>query len=136
MDRILGVHILLEMSGCAYQKLNDVESVERNMVRAALESGAHIVKQNFHMFNPYGVSGVIVISESHIAIHTWPEIGYASVDVFTCGNEAIPEKAVELIKAWLEPTACREVRIERGMVDDSAQTVTPVIRVCLNNDPC
>ena len=84
--RALGRHVLAEFYGCSPDILNDTVRIEQIMVNAALEAGAEIREVVFHEFTPQGVSGVVVISESHLAIHTWPELGYAAVDVFTCGT--------------------------------------------------
>ncbi|MDX1446151.1 polyamine aminopropyltransferase [Lishizhenia sp.] len=82
----LGNHILVEFMGCSPEIMNDVSAIERDMVGAAQKAGATVINSTFHHFNPYGVSGVVVIQESHLAIHTWPEYGYAAVDLFTCGE--------------------------------------------------
>ena len=87
----LGQHVLAEFFECDPNTLNSLDKVEKYMVDAALECGATIVQKCFHMFNPYGVSGVVIISESHLAIHTWPELGYAAVDLFTCGDKCDPK---------------------------------------------
>ncbi|WP_028309594.1 adenosylmethionine decarboxylase [Desulfitibacter alkalitolerans] len=107
----LGRHILAEIYGCQFDILNDAEKVERIMVKAALEAGAEVREAVFHKFSPQGVSGVVVISESHLAIHTWPELGYAAVDVFTCGETVDPWDAcnylTEMFKA--QSVECKEV---------------------------
>ena len=71
---------------CDPHIMNDVSAIERDMVAAAQKAGATVINSTFHHFSPYGVSGVVVIQESHLAIHTWPEYGYAAVDLFTCGE--------------------------------------------------
>lgn len=86
MSNALGNHILVEFMGCDPHIMNDVSSIERDMVGAAQKAGATVINSTFHHFSPYGVSGVVVIQESHLAIHTWPEYGYAAVDLFTCGE--------------------------------------------------
>ena len=90
-DKSLGNHILVEFMNCSQEIMNDVSKIESNMVSAAQLAGATVINSTFHHFSPFGVSGVIVIQESHLAIHTWPEYGYAAVDLFTCGE----------IDAWL-----------------------------------
>lgn len=82
----LGNHILVEFMRCEPEIMNDVSGIERDMVEAARKAGATVINSTFHHFSPYGVSGVVVIEESHLAIHTWPEYGYAAVDLFTCGE--------------------------------------------------
>lgn len=86
----LGRHILAEIYGCDAAILNNRNLIEKIMVESALEAGAEVREVAFHKFSPQGVSGVVVISESHLAIHTWPELGYAAVDVFTCGEKVNP----------------------------------------------
>lgn len=90
MEQALGRHILCEAYGCDPEVLNDRKVVEQIMVDAALKTGAEVREVAFHKFSPQGVSGVVVISESHLAIHTWPELGYAAIDVFTCGETVDP----------------------------------------------
>ncbi len=94
----LGKHIVADFFACRADILNEVLSVENAMVEAARKSGAVIIDTSFHHFSPYGVSGVVVIQESHLAIHTWPEYRFASVDVFTCGDTVDPDIAFEALK--------------------------------------
>ncbi len=84
---VLGRHLLVELFSCAEEVLDDLEQIEAFMKEAARVSGATIVESVFHRFQPHGISGVVVIAESHLAIHTWPEHGYAAVDFFTCGAD-------------------------------------------------
>lgn len=96
----LGRHLLAEFYECNSNILNNLQLIEQAMCEAAIACGATIVTKNFHHFSPYGVSGVVVIAESHLAIHTWPEYGYAAVDLFTCGSSCDPRVAHdELVKA-------------------------------------
>jgi len=120
----LGTHFLLELAGCPYHKLNDPGFVENALLGAAKEAKATIVTSTFHTFNPYGVSGVVVIAESHLTIHTWPEIGYAALDVFTCGGEALPAKAVDYCIRAFEATNHSFIEIKRGIIDDRTQTAS------------
>ena len=89
----LGKHLLLEMKDCDKNILADLATVRNALVSAAQEAKATIVEIAFHEFSPFGVSGMVVIAESHLSIHTWPEYGYAAVDVFTCGDLIKPEVA-------------------------------------------
>ncbi|MGI6343923.1 MAG: adenosylmethionine decarboxylase [Bacillota bacterium] len=113
----LGRHILAEIYGCPAQILNDVEKVEEILVNAALEAGAEIREVVFHKFSPQGVSGVVVISESHLAIHTWPELGYAAVDVFTCGDRVDPWTACNFITRHFEAQNMTATEVERGIIN-------------------
>ena len=98
----LGRHILVEFYGCNRKKLNDLKYVNDAMTGAAVFAKATVVDDVFHKFSPHGVSGVVVIAESHLAIHTWPEYGYAAVDLFTCGEEVNPWDAVFYLNEKLE----------------------------------
>lgn len=110
----LGRHILAEFYDCDPEILNDSGRIEVYMKRAALECGATIVSSTFHAFNPHGVSGVVVIAESHLAIHTWPEYGYAAIDVFTCGETVDPAVANNALKEYLQADNILVTELKRG----------------------
>ncbi|MCG8326225.1 MAG: adenosylmethionine decarboxylase [Chitinophagales bacterium] len=82
----LGRHVLLELQRCPPSILNDIQYLEQQLCQAVTEMGATLVNSNFHHFSPYGISGVVIIKESHLTIHTWPEHQYAAIDIFTCGD--------------------------------------------------
>ena len=111
----LGKHILLDLYDCPADLLKNVQQVGQIMIAAAEIMQATIVQQTFHQFSPYGVSGVVVIQESHLTIHTWPEHQYAAIDIFTCGDIRI-ELGVEYLTQHFRAgrTQLREVR--RGEV--------------------
>ena len=106
--KILGRHLIVEYAECDRSLLNNKSLLEQYMNEAVRESGATIVRSVFHRYAPQGVSGVVVIAESHISIHTWPEYGYAAVDFFTCGETADPYKSYEYMKKMLK---CREASV-------------------------
>ena len=111
----LGIHIVVELKDCKSDILNNLDEVRGAMVGAAKEAGATIVEVAFHEFSPFGISGMVIIAESHLSIHTCPEYGYAAVDIFTCGDVINPETAVKyLIKRFgsLNPSM---VKIKRGI---------------------
>lgn len=110
----LGRHLLVELTGCRAALLEDVEHVRRSMVAAAEASGALVVGETFHHFSPHGVSGVVVISESHLAIHTWPEYGFAAVDLFTCGESVDPWAAFDALKQSFQSEATSVMEVRRG----------------------
>ncbi len=97
----LGRHITVELSGCDSEIIADSKAVESALLEAAEVSGAHIIESSFHYFAPQGVSGFVIISESHFSIHTWPEHDYAAVDVFTCGDTISPYVGIERLKKLL-----------------------------------
>ncbi|WP_054696672.1 adenosylmethionine decarboxylase [Syntrophomonas palmitatica] len=112
----LGRHVLAELYGCKFEVLNDINRVEDIMVNAALEAGAEIREFVFHKFSPQGVSGVVVISESHLAIHTWPELGYAAVDVFTCGEKVDPWDACKYLESMFGANQMKASEVKRGII--------------------
>ena len=113
----LGRHVLVEFHGCSAEILNDVPRIEQGMIEAATQAGATIISSVFHHFSPFGVSGVVVIQESHLAIHTWPEYGYAAVDLFTCGDTVDPWVSYQSLKAAFEAEHGSAVEINRGQLD-------------------
>jgi len=115
--KALGRQIVVEYYGCNPDVLNDVALIHRAMHGAALACGATIVEEAFHVFNPHGVSGVVVIAESHLTIHTWPEYGYAAVDLFTCGDDVEPDAAFDFLKERLEAKTFNAVEMKRGILD-------------------
>jgi S-adenosylmethionine decarboxylase proenzyme len=115
--KALGRQIVVEYYGCNTDVLNDVAYIKRAMRTAAVESGATVVTEAFHVFNPHGVSGVVVIAESHLTIHTWPEYGYAAVDLFTCGDEVSPDAAFQRLKTALGAQTFNAFEMKRGILD-------------------
>ncbi|PKL72404.1 S-adenosylmethionine decarboxylase proenzyme [Candidatus Kuenenbacteria bacterium HGW-Kuenenbacteria-1] len=112
----LGRHLLLELYDCNPEALNDVDRITNTMTQAALASGATILKVEFHKFAPIGISGMIIIAESHLSIHTWPEYKYAACDVFTCGDKIDPYLAVDYLTTHLEAKSSSIIEMERGIV--------------------
>jgi len=111
----LGRHILVEFYNCNKEILNDHRKIEKHMKQAAIEANATIVQSVFHLFNPWGVSGAVVISESHLTIHTWPEYGYAAVDLFTCGDEVNPWDAFNYLSEKLQAGRVETTEVPRGI---------------------
>ena len=112
----LGRHFLLELKDCDRSILNDMDALRSCLMQAASECGADVLADSFHRFSPQGVSGVVVIAESHLFIHTWPEHGYAAVDIFTCGTKVKPEIAAELIMAKLASKNRTIIEMQRGIL--------------------
>lgn len=113
--KAIGCHIIAELSHCNPETLTDLELIKDIMVRAALEAKAEIKETAFHRFTPQGVSGVVVIAESHLSIHTWPELGYAAVDVYTCGEHTEPWNACNYLAEKLEAKDVLVSEMKRGM---------------------
>src|SRR5437899_6544536 len=119
----LGRHLLLEMFDCDPDAINSLEAVKGALVEAAKRAQATIVDVVFHEFNPFGISGVVVIAESHLAIHTWPEYRYAAVDVFSCGESLQPQLAVDYLVEQLGAARASVVELQRGVFLQSANPV-------------
>lgn len=113
----LGRHLLAEFYDCNSNILNNVQIIESLMTEAAVACGATVVDKHFHMFSPYGVSGVVIISESHLAIHTWPEYGYAAVDLFTCGTNCDPKIAYDHLRERFHAGSAYYSELKRGLMD-------------------
>ena len=113
----LGKHLLLELKDCDREVLNDLSFLRGILSAAASEAGATVLGESFHQFAPQGVSGVIIIAESHLFIHTWPEWGYAAVDIFTCGDSVQPEKAAQKLIRELGAKSHSTLEIQRGILD-------------------
>ncbi len=94
--------------------MNDVTKIEKGMLEAATTAGATVIESNFHHFSPFGVSGVVVIQESHLAIHTWPEYQYAAVDLFTCGESVDPWIAFDHLKKVFKSQNHSALEMHRG----------------------
>lgn len=115
--RSLGSQIVADFYGCSADYLANVEFITDAMLEAARHAQCTIVTQSFHHFSPYGVSGAVIVAESHLAIHTWPEYGYAAVDIFTCGDIIKPEEALDYLKEALMATQVSTVEMKRGQVE-------------------
>lgn len=109
-------HLLAEYYGCAPDLLNDLPRLEKLMQRAAVHANTRVLQTVMHRFHPQGVSGVVIIEESHLSIHTWPETGYAAVDFYTCGA-GIPERAHVFLMRELKAARAELMVVERGLGD-------------------
>lgn len=110
----LGIHIMVEYYGCSERSLNDPDAIKREMVAAVEKIGATVVSSSAHAFSPHGVSAVVVISESHMTMHTWPEYRYAAVDLFYCTRAIDPWIAVDHLKTFLNADHFTSVEMKRG----------------------
>lgn len=112
----LGRHLLVEYMDCDSKLLDNLKVIEEIMLAAARCAKAHILTYSFHKFAPQGVSGAVIIAESHLTIHTWPEFGYAAVDVFTCGTSADPDAAVQFLMGALNARHGNTTERSRGII--------------------
>ena len=115
-DRGLGRHVILDLRDCNPGLLDDPQYIRSLLLDVAHDISATVIDETIHQFSPQGVSGVIAIAESHIAIHTWPEHAYAAVDIFTCGETMDARSAVETLVERLECGDHSVVELARGVL--------------------
>ncbi len=113
--KALGRHIVCELSGCRPSLLSDINGIAAMMIAAATAARATILESAFHRFEPEGVSGTVILSESHISIHTWPEKGYAAMDFYTCGDHTDPWLACEYAANALRAGSVLSTEFKRGI---------------------
>jgi S-adenosylmethionine decarboxylase len=111
----IGHHYIVEGSGCDRDVIGSVARVQQILAKAAEVANAKVWSISFHRFPPYGVSGVVVISESHLSVHTWPEAGYVALDIYTCGKDAKPEEAVEFAMKAFGASDMHATEVTRGL---------------------
>ena len=111
----LGRHMLLELYECNSEVLNSLQAVKNALVEAAQRAQATIVDVVFHEFSPFGISGVVVIAESHLTIHTWPEHRYAAIDIFSCGDTLKPADAAQFLMAQFGAEHSSVMEVQRGI---------------------
>ena len=125
--KTLGRHILVELYECDRETLNDTRKIRDVMVEAAKVARCTVIKDVFHKFSPHGVSGVVVVSESHLAIHTWPEFGYAAVDLFTCGDQGDPWLAYQFLAKGLKAGRISAMEMLRGAMPQESPVGLPSV---------
>ncbi|MDN5358935.1 MAG: S-adenosylmethionine decarboxylase [Candidatus Diapherotrites archaeon] len=112
-----GTHFVVEASGCSEEILSDPKRIEQIFKEAARAAKMTVKASHFFRFSPKGVSGAVIVAESHISIHTWPELGYAAIDVYTCGDSD-PEKAVDYILKAFGAKYAHVSEIHRGIREE------------------
>jgi S-adenosylmethionine decarboxylase len=115
--KTIGRHLIAEYYDCRRDTLDEVDTIRKSMLDAAVALGATVLGDNFHQFTPHGVSGTVVIAESHLSVHTWPENGYVAVDIYTCGG-LDPRIGFNLLRERFGATSCRVQEIIRGLPDE------------------
>jgi len=114
----LGRHILVEFYDCDPKAIDDFAAVRGHMLEAARISGCTIVGEVFHRFSPQGVSGAVVVAESHLSIHTWPELGFCAMDLFTCGDQVDPWKGFHYLREAFKSKRHHTREIRRGVYEN------------------
>ncbi len=111
----LGRQILVEFYDCDRNVLDDESQIREILLEGVRRSRATIISDTFHTFSPHGVSGVIVIAESHVTIHTWPEHGYAAIDIFTCGETIDPWVIQKYLERHFRSKNVSSMELKRGL---------------------
>ena len=115
MVQPLGEHFIIELYQCEKDILDSQTKIESALLKAAELGQTTVLGSHFHKFSPQGVSGVVVIAESHLSIHTWPELHYAALDFFTCGSTDNMDRVFDHLRNAFSPGDMRVRRIERGL---------------------
>lgn len=111
----VGTHCLVELYNCPPALLNDKQHITETLREAALRAKSTLLQEVVQTFEPHGVTGLALLAESHISIHTWPETGYAAIDVFTCGEHTLPEEAGRYMARSMKAGKAVMVRTQRGL---------------------
>ena len=112
--RLLGKHLTIDMYGCRFENLNDLEFIKTAMTTAIAEANMTLLDFTSYQFEPQGLTAIALLAESHMSMHTYPELGYAAVDIFTCGDHSRPERAIKILKRFLKPDKTKTTLIKRG----------------------
>lgn len=108
----VGTHIIADFWGV--EPIEDEKEMEKILTKSASESGSHLLDINIYKFDPQGITGVAILAESHISIHTWPERQYIAIDAFTCGAHTNPHKAIDYLKESFKPEKSKIIEIKRA----------------------
>ncbi len=125
MEKIVGVHLLVELYGCDPSLIADAEVFKEKIEKIAKEAELTVLKSYHHQFHPYGVTSLMLLAESHLFVHTWPEYNYIAADIFTCGDERKAYKALELMIKEFKAKDIKKIEIKRGIFKEECVKVSP-----------
>ncbi|MBD3245341.1 MAG: adenosylmethionine decarboxylase [Candidatus Moranbacteria bacterium] len=109
-----GLHFIFELFGCRQKEIDDIEFLKKVFKKSLEKSSAGILKKHFYKFNPQGVTGYVLLSASHISVHTWPEKKYAAFDVFTCSGKKETKRIFQNIIESINHKEIKLKKIKRG----------------------
>ncbi|NPA33097.1 MAG: S-adenosylmethionine decarboxylase [Aquificae bacterium] len=118
MAKTLGLHILADLYGVSADKIDRVEDIRELLEGAVKHANLTKISSHYYQFQPHGATGVVLLAESHISIHTWPEHGIATVDVYTCGDPQKAYMAMDFIINRLNPARVDKQVHDRGIIPD------------------
>jgi S-adenosylmethionine decarboxylase len=113
-----GDHYLVDLYNCDAELIGAAKPTEEALLSAAKRCGSTIIEYHFHQFSPHGVSGVILIAESHFSVHTWPEDGFVAVDIFTSGDVMQPEVAIKILEEAFSAGRVNVKKVTRGLLEN------------------
>lgn len=122
MAKTLGLHILADLYGVEAEKIDRVEDIRELLEGAVKHANLTKISSHYYQFQPHGATGVVLLAESHISIHTWPEYGIATIDVYTCGDPSKAYKAMDYIVSKLSPTRVDKQVHDRGILEEKEET--------------
>jgi S-adenosylmethionine decarboxylase len=114
MIKTIGKHLTVDMYGCSFETLNNIEFIKTSIISAIQEANMTLLDLISYKFEPQGLTVLALLAESHMSIHTYPELGYAAVDIFSCGDNSRPDKAISALKRFLKPEKTKTTNIKRG----------------------
>ncbi|MCS7083942.1 MAG: adenosylmethionine decarboxylase [Aquificaceae bacterium] len=120
MEKAIGLHILADLHGVEPALIDRVQDIRHLLETAVKVASLTKISSHYHQFQPHGATGIVLLAESHLSIHTWPEHGLASVDVFTCGDPAKAYRAMEYIIQSLSPTRIDKQVFDRAFIPSSS----------------
>ena len=134
--KVFGKHLTIDMYGCSFDSLNNLEFVKSAIIAAIKEANMTLLELTYYKSQPQGLTVLALLENSHISIHTYPELGYAALDIFTCSEFARPDKGVKILKLYFKPEKTKITHIRRGdfgslsdMKPKTKVSMTPLRRV-------
>ncbi len=128
MAKALGLHIIADLYGVEADLIDRVEDIRALLEGAVKHANLTKISSHYYQFKPHGATGVVLIAESHISIHTWPELGIATVDVYTCGDPQQCIEAMNFIIDKLKPTRVDKKVFERGLLEEGQKKTTELLK--------
>lgn len=133
---IIGRHLTIDMYGCIFESLDNVEFVQDSMLTAIKEANMTLLSFTAHKFEPQGLAAWALLKEGHMSVHTYPTMSYTAIDIFTCGDQSRPDQAIKVLKHCFHPEKIKTTNIKRGdfgSINDMRPrvkvSVTPLRRV-------
>ncbi|MEG6587035.1 adenosylmethionine decarboxylase [Dendrosporobacter sp. 1207_IL3150] len=134
--KLVGRHLTVDMYGCSFEALDNLDSIKHAIFAGIQEANLNLLEFSSHKFEPHGVTALALLNRSHMNVHTYPDLGYAAIDIFTCETNASPEKAVQALKSYLKPEKVKTTHVKRGdfgsvkdMKPKTKVTVAPIRRI-------